>query len=578
MKRPARLPTSAFKPGNLHRRGFFRRASAVLAALVVSVVPGVRVLARSVSSDASSQFAAFLDEFTHTEVREEQPDLSAAAFAKRRQATAKTLKRLRAIDRNALNQDDALNYRFAESILVGHTLEQGRMFWTMDPRVYLQFSGVSRLIDNPDATDADAAKAESLLKAVPAQLAEGQRNLKVNVPRFRELAMFMADGGVAIFHDSVPAFAAKFPSRQSALKTASENALSALQKFQAFMRDHLPKRPAGNYALGNAAYNRMLKEQYLLDYDSDSLYAYGRQQFDLTVRELEQVAARIDSSKTWKQLTIEIKNEGPEPARMIEAHQEWVDKAKAHVLEKKLVPIPWKERVDVVPRVQYLRKTSYYGNFSGAKGPDADGVWVGQWKINPFEDGWDAETKRQYLVEHDWGVIIDTAPHESYACHHVQGLYQAHNPHKLRRQFGIAIFSEGWGLYNETLMYETGFFPSDRIHLRQLQLRLWRIARVIWDVGLNTGKLTYEECVSLLADGVGFLRWAAELEVDGSASEPGYRIGYFMGASEIMRMREDVKKLRGADFTLSDFHERLLKVGNMPPSLMRESLMQSYQN
>jgi uncharacterized protein (DUF885 family) len=75
---------------------------------------------------------------------------------------------------------------------------------------------------------------------------------------------------------------------------------------------------------------------------------------------------------------------------------------------------------------------------------------------------------------------------------------------------------------------------------------------------------------------VGFLRWAAELEVDGSATAPGYRIGYFMGASEIMRMRDEVRKLRGSAFTLSDFHERLLKVGNMPPSLMREGLLASY--
>jgi uncharacterized protein (DUF885 family) len=104
---------------------------------------------------------------------------------------------------------------------------------------------------------------------------------------------------------------------------------------------------------------------------------------------------------------------------------------------------------------------------------------------------------------------------------HLRSLEKPSNeicPYKLRQKFGIAIFSEGWGLYNETLMHETGFFPDERIHLRQLQLRLWRIARVVWDVGLNTGKLSYDECVSLLVDGVGFLRWAAELEVDGSAT------------------------------------------------------------
>ena len=563
---------------NSERRRFTRHCGGIVAALLVESAPFARArAASSVESTQAAQLNAFLEEFATTGVQESSRDLSAAAFRRKRTATSAKLQRLRVIGPNGLRGDDRLNYRFAESLLVGQILEQGRMLWSMDPRVYLPFSELSQLIENPDATEEDSAKVLGLLKALPGQLADGQRNLRVNVARFRELARFMADGARNVLNDAVPAFAAKHPVRESALRAAGKRALSALDEFRIFLRDRLPLKPKGDYAMGKAAYDRMLKEQYLLDYDSDSLYAYGRQQFDATVRELEQVAARIDPSKTWKELATEIKNSGPEPGRMIEAHQEWVDKAKAHVLEKKLVPIPWKERVEVVPREQFLRKNSYYGDFEGAKEPNADGVWVGQWRINPFEDQWDDETKRQYLTEHDWGVIIDTAPHETYAGHHVQGLYQAHNPYKLRQKFGIAIFSEGWGLYNETLMYETGFFPDEKIHLRQLQLRLWRIARVIWDVGLNTGKLTYEECVSLLADGVGFLRWAAELEVDGSATEPGYRIGYFMGASEIMRMRDEVKALRGTRFTLSDFHERLLKVGNMPPALMREGLMQSYK-
>jgi uncharacterized protein (DUF885 family) len=559
------------------RRTFTRRCGGLAVALLVEAVRIPRAHAVSDANlDATAQLTAFLEEFTTTEADETSRDLSAAAFRRKRSATSAKLERLRTIDRNALKGDELLNYRFAESLLVGQVLEQGRMLWSMDPRIYLPFSELSQLIENPAATEEDSAKALKSLKALPAQLADGERNLKVDVARFRELALFMADGARAVLHDAVPAFAAKHPVRESAIVAAGARALIALDEFRIFIKERLPRKPKGDYAMGKVAYDRMLKEQYLLDYDSESLYNYGRRQFDATVRELEQVAARIDPSKTWKQLAAEIKTQGPEPGRMIEAHQQWVDKAKAHVLAKMLVPIPWKERVEVVPREQFLRKNSYYGDFEGAKGPNADGVWVGQWRINPYEEHWDEETKRQYLTEHDWGVIIDTAPHETYAGHHVQGLYQAHNPYKLRQKFGIAIFSEGWGLYNETLMYETGFFPNERIHLRQLQLRLWRIARVIWDVGLNTGKLTYGECVSLLADGVGFLRWAAELEVDGSATEPGYRIGYYMGASEIMRMREEVKALLGARFALSDFHERLLKVGNMPPALMREGLMQSY--
>lgn len=570
--RPADVPDSS-------RRTFNRRCGGLAAALLIEAAP-YRVAFAASGDDLkpAARLQAFLEEFARAESQETSLDLSAAAFRRKLNTTSAKLQRLRAIGRNSLQGDDLLNYRFAESLLVGQMLAQERKLWSMDPRVYLPFSELSQLIENPDATGADSAKALVLLKALPAQLADGQRNLKVNVARFRELALFMADGARGVLRDDVPAFASRHPVLKSAFAAAGARALDALEEFRTFLKDRLPLKARGDYAMGKAAYDRMLKEQYLLDHDSDSLYAYGRRQFDATVRELEQVAARIDPGKTWKELAVEIKNLGPEPGRMIEAHQEWVDKAKAHVLEKKLVPIPWKERVEVVARAQFQRKNSYYGDFDGAKGPNAEGVWVGHWRINPFEDQWDEETKRQYLTEHDWGVIIDTAPHETYAGHHVQEIYQAHNPYKLRQKFGIAIFSEGWGLYNETLMYETGFFPSERIHLRQLQLRLWRIARVIWDVGLNTGKLTYDECVSLLADGVGFLRWAAELEVDGSATEPGYRIGYFMGASEITAMREEVKALLGPRFTLSDFHERLLKVGNMPPALMREGLMQSYRS
>lgn len=176
------------------------------------------------------------------------------------------------------------------------------------------------------------------------------------------------------------------------------------------------------------------------------------------------------------------------------------------------------------------------------------------------------------MVEHDWGVIMVTAPHETYAGHHIQGLYQVNNPRALRRENSISIFSEGWGLYNEQLFKETGFFPNDKILLRQLQLRLWRNARVIYDVGLHTEKMTYDEAVKLMTEGVGFLPWAAQLEIDASCASPGYFIGYFTGMMEILKMREEYKKMKGEQFTVSDFHEKLLKVGSMPIPLMREGL------
>ena len=327
--------------------------------------------------------------------------------------------------------------------------------------------------------------------------------------------------------------------------------------------------------LGEAAYTRVLREQYLLPYDAAGLWKYAHDQFDATVRELEAMAKRIDPAKTWRQIADEVKEEHPEPLRMIEAHQEVVDKARAHLIANDLMSLPWKETCTVVRRVPTAGNNPYYGNFSGAtsRPPLADGTLRGEWHINPYDPAWDEQRRRDYLVEHDWGVIYVTAPHETYGGHHVQILYQMHNPRVLRQRQSTPMFSEGWGLYNEQLFTETGFMPSEKIKLRQLQLRLWRNARVIYDVGMQTGRLTREQAIVLMTDKVGFLRWAAESEVDSALARPGYFIGYYMGMSEILKMREEYRARRGAAFTLKEFHDKLLKIGSMPPALVREVLL-----
>lgn len=336
----------------------------------------------------------------------------------------------------------------------------------------------------------------------------------------------------------------------------------------------LVSTPAGQ-PLGEAAYTRMLREQDLLPYDAAGLWAFAHEQFDATVQQLEALAHQIDPTKTWLQIANEVKADHPDAARMIEAHQEIVDKARAHLVAKDLMTLPWPETCTVVARVPTTGNNPYYGGFSGAtaRPPGPDGTLRGEWQINPFNPSWDEATAHDYLVEHDWGVIYVTAPHETYGGHHVQIMYQMHNPRKLRQLQSTSMFTEGWGLYNEQLFQETGFFPNERIHLRQLQLRLWRNARVMYDVGLQTGRMTRAEAIALMTDRVGFLQWAAADEVDSALARPGYFIGYFMGLSEILKMRDEYRQARGAAFTLKDFHDRLLKIGSMPPALVREVLM-----
>lgn len=526
---------------------------------------------------ASTALAAFIEDFQPSAGRGRlrgEDEMSEASFTTQLNKTKDQLKNLRAIDTSKLTFDEKIDWKFAQSILSGRELEQEKMlFWKKDPRLYMAFTGISDMINRPGDSKEKIEPIRKRLEITPTQLLNAKELLTIYVPRFQELGLFMAENGFALFDQELPDFIKSAGDDGKELEEPGKKAREALTDFIDFLKNELPKRTTGDFPIGLETYNKMLDQQYLLGIDADSLYKYGWAQFNKTVSELEAVARTIDPKKTWQQLAVEIKNEYPEPSKMIEAHQEWVDKSAEHIKSKDLIPIPWNERVNVVPRAAYLRKTSYYGNFSSAKGKDKDSVYTSEWMINPFEVQWDAKRKQEYLVEHDWGVIIVTAPHETYGGHHVQGLYQMHNPRPLRKENGISIFSEGWGLYNEQLMQETGFFPNERIHLRQLQLRLWRNARVIYDVGMHTGKLSYEDAIKLMTDRVGFLRWAAQLEVDASSASPGYFIGYFTGMMLILEMRDAYHAKMGEQYNIRDFHEKLLKIGNMPPSLMREALM-----
>ena len=487
------------------------------------------------------------------------------------------LNKLRSVLYEDLSNEEKVDYKFIESLLVGKEIQyEDIQSWKRDPRDYMNFRQISSTINGPRTCEEKIIFLTEYLPIIQEDLKSGSKQLVEYVPRFQELGLYMAKNSNVIFDEEINKFFENCSSitqdEKNQIKSISSQIINELKIFTDYIENILPNREESTFSIGKSTYNKMLKHQFLLEYDDETLWEFGWQEFNRTLDKMDALAKEIDSTKTTKELLIDIKNEYPDPYDMIEAHQYWVDNSGKHIKSKGLIPIPWKERVNVVAREEYLRKTSYYGNFSRSKGKDEEGYFTSEWKINPFEDYWDEKTKNEYLVEHDWGVIIVTAPHETYGGHHIQGLYQMHNPNKLRKNNGISLFSEGWGLYNEQLMLETGFYPNKKIKLRQLQLRLWRNARVIYDVGMHSGKLSYEEAISLMTDKVGFLRWAAQLEIDSSSSRPGYFIGYFIGMTEILKMREEFKKLMGENYDISDFHEKLLKVGNMPPSLMKESL------
>lgn len=340
-------------------------------------------------ANSENDFKIFIENFNASSENAGLSDLAAETFANEISDNNSKLQELLNIDTLQLSFEDKIDWRFAQSILKGKEIRQGKhQSWKRDPREYMQFRGLGNVIEMPGDVASKIEVLKERLKLIPQQLDNGQKQLEFYVPRFQELSLFMADNSKNLFGHDLPTFVEGTNDKDSLMPLIRE-AQQSLEKYIKFLTEELPKKPEAGFAMGSETYNQMLKDEFLLNYTDESLWQYGTMKFDETVAELETLAKEIDPSKTWQQLAIEIKNEYPEPHKMIEAHQLWVDSAKSHILSHKLIPIPWNERVQVVPRAEYLRKTSYYGNFSRAKGKDTDGILTAQWMINPYEDRWD---------------------------------------------------------------------------------------------------------------------------------------------------------------------------------------------
>ena len=133
---------------------------------------------------------------------------------------------------------------------------------------------------------------------------------------------------------------------------------------------------------------------------------------------------------------------------------------------------------------------------------------------------------------------------------------------------------EGWGLYAEAELkpYE----PLDG-QLIALQHRLMRAARAFLDPSLQLGRMTRAEAYHVLEDEVVLSHAMATEEVERYTFwAPGQAPSYFVGYARLMELRTDVERLLGRNFDRQSYHDFILSQGLIPPSLLREAVMDDY--
>ncbi|MCV2419747.1 DUF885 domain-containing protein [Paucibacter sp. DJ2R-2] len=170
----------------------------------------------------------------------------------------------------------------------------------------------------------------------------------------------------------------------------------------------------------------------------------------------------------------------------------------------------------------------------------------------------------------DWLLL-----HESTPGHHYQSRYaQAGRGCPLGLPHGFySAYAEGWGAYVEEYGAELGLFQQDGDALGAVEWDLVRSIRVVLDVGLNELGWSEAEAQAYWREQLPMLPALAEREIRRVRQWPAQAITYKQGAVLLRELRSEMQAREGARFDIREFHDRVLKHGPLPLSLLRERVL-----
>jgi uncharacterized protein (DUF885 family) len=409
-------------------------------------------------------------------------------------------------------------------------------------------------------------------RQMPKVLADARANLK-NPPKiYTEVAIEQLPGIVAFFENDVP-LAFKDVTEQKLLtrfRQMNGAVIAALKDYEKFLRTDMLPKSNGDFRLGAENYAKKLAYEEMVDIPLDRLLQIGYDDLHANQKRFKETAAKIDPKKTPQQVLTDLEKDHPAPDKLLQTFRDQSVKLRDFIIAKKIITIP-------SPVLPILEETPPFARALTFASMDTPGPYETVAKEAFFnvtlpEKGWKPERVEDFMRGFNRGTILSTAIHEAYPGHYVQFLWMQHVDSRVRKLIGASSNAEGWAHYCEQMMLDEGVSPDPKMRLGQLQDALLRNARYIVGIEMHTGKRTMEQGVEFFEKEGFQTHEVADRETKRGTSDPTY-LYYTLGKLQILKLREDYRKMKGAQFSLQQFHDEFVKQGFPPVKIVRRAML-----
>jgi len=224
-----------------------------------------------------------------------------------------------------------------------------------------------------------------------------------------------------------------------------------------------------------------------------------------------------------------------------------------------------------------VRETpEYQRGFAGAS-VDAPGPYDATantyYNVTPL-DHYTAEQAESYLREYNHWILQILNIHEAMPGHYTQLIHANKSPSKIKSIFGNGAMIEGWAVYSEKMMLESGYGAQEpEMWLMYSKWNLRVVVNTILDYSIQVKGMTKEDGLNMLLKEAFQEQTEAEGKWRRATLSQVQLTSYFNGFSEIYAFREELKQKMGNQFKLKEFHNKFLSYGSAPVPVIRKLML-----
>ena len=517
------------------------------------------------------------------------PGVAPDDHARRLERAHGFLRRLNALDRDALGDDDRLNadllaFILRHEIALG-TFEPWRAPFLADSGFHTNFShviGATRFRTAQDYRDY-----LKRLEALPDYIDQHMDNMRAGLASGFTQPRAIMEGVLPSFEAQVKDNAAAHPffkpfnampdtipaRRQAALRREAVAVLGgevipAFAELAAFMREEYA--PAARESVGadglpdGEAYYAALTRYYttLDDITPDEIHSIGLREVARIRAEMNAVIAETGFRGGFDAFLEFLRTDEQFYAKTPEALLEraaWLAKDADGRLPGFFGKLP-RQPYSVEPVPAEIAPNYTTGRYVGAP---LDAERGGQYWVNTY-----ALDKRPLYA------LPALTLHEAVPGHHLQIALalEIENAPEFRKGFYPHAYGEGWALYAEKLGVEMGFYQTPYDDFGRLSYEMWRACRLVIDTGLHAKGWTRERAIDYLASNTALSTHNVRTEIDRYIAWPGQALAYKMGELTIWELREKAERELRDDFDIREFHDAVLANGGMPLDMLRAQI------